>query len=332
MKYLKIIFIIIGSIIGLLLVVTLLLPSKYSVTRSIEIKSQVSIPFELVNNMKSWEKWSPWYEMDKTMKLKYEGPERGNGASYSWVSKKEELGTGKMVNIEVIEGKKIVQDMYFDDKKGGTETFTFDEKNGVTKLTWTMEGEMTFLFKWVGLFMNKLMGHTFEKGLANLKKISEMPINIIISEENKQANTIAYIRDSTDHNDMAGITSKMGKAYSEIANFVTKNKFTFVGPPIARTIEYKSKYIFEPAMPINATKEQLKSEGRISIGKTYEGKVVKGIYTGAYDNLESAYSRIMTYITSKGLVINGFSWEEYLNDPGNTPPDKLTTIIYFPVK
>ena len=56
------------------------------------------------------------------------------------------------------------------------------------------------------------------------------------------------------------------------------------------------------------------------------------VHIGPYQGITNAYISIEKYIKDKGLQINGKSFEEYINDPGNTPPEKLQTNVYYPVK
>jgi hypothetical protein len=53
--------------------------------------------------------------------------------------------------------------------------FTFEPKDGQTVVTWSMAGRNAFLFKLIGIFMDcdKMIGPMFEKGLADLKTLSE---------------------------------------------------------------------------------------------------------------------------------------------------------------
>jgi hypothetical protein len=46
-----------------------------------------------------------------------------------------------------------------------------------TKVTWTMNGDMGSnpLFRWMALFMGRMVGPDFEAGLANLKALAEKP-------------------------------------------------------------------------------------------------------------------------------------------------------------
>jgi hypothetical protein len=56
-----------------------------------------------------------------------------------------------------------------------TAEFTFQEEGNQTIATWTMSGKNNFLAKAFGLFVDcdKMMGDQFEKGLAQMKVVSE---------------------------------------------------------------------------------------------------------------------------------------------------------------
>src|SRR5688500_2478865 len=74
--------------------VSFVLPGTTQVSPSTVIKAPAQYPYEQVNTLNNWEKWSPWHQMDTAMTLSYEGPESGAGAKYSWIS--EEMGNGSL--------------------------------------------------------------------------------------------------------------------------------------------------------------------------------------------------------------------------------------------
>ena len=41
---------------------------------------KAKVIFDQVNDLKMWEKWSPWVEGDSTIKVTYQGPGKGIGA------------------------------------------------------------------------------------------------------------------------------------------------------------------------------------------------------------------------------------------------------------
>ena len=49
----------------------------------------------------------------------------------------------------------------------------FDAIDGGTKVTWGMNGEMSFFSRFMTLFFDKMAGPDFDKGLAGLKEVCE---------------------------------------------------------------------------------------------------------------------------------------------------------------
>ena len=60
-------------------------------------------------------------------------------------------------------------------KASHTSEFTFKPEGKQTAVSWSMEGDNSFLCKAVGVFMNmdKMVGGEFEKGLVSLNSVSE---------------------------------------------------------------------------------------------------------------------------------------------------------------
>ena len=55
--------------------------------------------------------------------------------------------------------------------------FTLQPNGNATLVTWTMSGQQPLMGKVMNLFINcdRMVGTTFEKGLASLKTIAERP-------------------------------------------------------------------------------------------------------------------------------------------------------------
>jgi hypothetical protein len=70
-------------------------PNTLRVQRAAMIKASPDKVFALVNNLRSWEGWSPWEKMDTAMKKSYSGPESGKGAAYEWDGN-DQVGKGKL--------------------------------------------------------------------------------------------------------------------------------------------------------------------------------------------------------------------------------------------
>lgn len=161
---------------GVFAVLVSMRPDEFQVSRTIRIAAAPERIFPYVNNVQSWDKWSPWAKIDPQAKFSYEGPAEGVGAISRWDGNNE-VGTGSMTVIESRPNEYIKFDLEFLKPFAGHNTadFVFKSEADKTTVTWSMSGKNNFITKAVGLFLNcdKMVGDQFEKGLENLKALSE---------------------------------------------------------------------------------------------------------------------------------------------------------------
>lgn len=67
----------------------------YVVERSTEIAAPVERLHALIADLRRWEAWSPWADLDPDMHREYSGPESGVGARSAW-SGNRRAGAGRM--------------------------------------------------------------------------------------------------------------------------------------------------------------------------------------------------------------------------------------------
>jgi len=77
--------------------------------------------------------------------------------------------------------------------------------------------------------------------------------------------------------------------------------------------------------PKNLTKD-------MSIGKSPEGKALKFVHRGSYDNMDNTYEAITNHLDDKKLEAKDTFIEEYMTDPLKTQEDKLVINVYVPLK
>ena len=157
----------------LLVAVGFLLPSTYSAQRSVTINAPVEKVFPLVANHKEWKRWSVWNQRDPNMEMTYAGPEMAAGSKWSWKSKSE--GNGGMEFSAVEPYKRVGYILTMEDMTPATGDLKFTPDGTGTKVTWDINGNagMNPVFRWFGVFMDKMIGPDFEAGLKNLKKLAE---------------------------------------------------------------------------------------------------------------------------------------------------------------
>lgn len=175
MKILKRILIIVAVVFAMIFILSLFLPLRYHVERSMVINSPMDSVFHNINNLKQWNQWIPFNkDTDTTFVITYSEPFEGIGASQKWDGKKLGKGSLKITKSDagkVIEYEESLGDQSF--KINGTFLFK-DTANGV-KVIWQEEGSngLNPAARIFGKFYDKIIGEDFERGLENLKKFCE---------------------------------------------------------------------------------------------------------------------------------------------------------------
>ncbi len=170
----KLLLKILGGLAALVLVLALvgfLLPRQYRVERTRVIKASPDAVLAQVADLKAWKNWGAWQERDPGMKMSFSTPSTGVGAWSSWISEKE--GSGKMV-ITAQTKDKVVYTLEFEgfDMKS-TGMVELKPDAGGTKVVWSDAGDLGAnpMHRWFGLFLDKMIGPDFERGLANMDKL-----------------------------------------------------------------------------------------------------------------------------------------------------------------
>jgi hypothetical protein len=168
--------VVIVVVVAIFCVVVAMQPAHYRVERSATMNAPPSVVFNQVNDFHKWDTWSPWAKLDPNMKTAFEGPPAGSGAVYSWTGNSD-VGEGRMTitDSKPAELVKIKLDFIKPFAATSDTVFSFKPQGNQTAVTWTMDGENNFIGKAFSLFMNmdKMVGGDFEKGLAQMKTVSE---------------------------------------------------------------------------------------------------------------------------------------------------------------
>jgi effector-binding domain-containing protein len=70
----------------------------------------------------------------------------------------------------------------------------------------------------------------------------------------------------------------------------------------------------------------------MSMGKSPDGKALKFVHRGSYDNMDNTYEAITNHLDDKKLEAKDTFIEEYITDPLTTAEDKLVINVYVPLK
>jgi effector-binding domain-containing protein len=127
-----------------------------------------------------------------------------------------------------------------------------------------------------------------------------------------------------------GLPQVLGQAYGAIAQCLGQMGEQPAGPPF---VLYHNMDM--QALDIEAgfvVTRKLSNQGQVQAGEIPAGQFASVLYTGPYDQCGSAYEALTQFIQASGREATGVSYEFYLNDPQQTPPHELQTLIMFPIK
>jgi len=150
-------------------------PDEFRVERTITINAPADKIATHVDDFHQWSAWSPWEHLDPAMQRTFSGTPTGKGSIYEW-SGNSDVGQGRMEILESSPAKVAIKlDFYKPMEANNVAEFALQPKGDATDVTWAMYGPMPFISKVMCLFfdMDKMVGPDFEKGLAELKKVSE---------------------------------------------------------------------------------------------------------------------------------------------------------------
>ena len=151
-------------------------PTEFQIERSIHIDAPSKVVFAYVNDFGRWSQWSPFYKAEPTQKVTMGQVTAGEGATYAWEGKQTGQGHMEIVESRPDSAVKIKLEFEAPMKASNLAHFAVSpEGKGVT-LSWAMTGERNFVQKAFGLLMDmdKMVGGEFNKGLTDIKLLSEV--------------------------------------------------------------------------------------------------------------------------------------------------------------
>lgn len=151
-----------------------LLPSTVTVSRSIEIAAPPEKVFALVGDLKRFNEFSPWADLDPEAKYLFEGPETGVGQKMSWSSANDNVGTGSQTVVAFEPPTRVTNDLDFGQMGKATATWDLEPVGAGTKATWSFHTKVEgIVARWFGLMFDRWIGADYEKGLQRLKAAAE---------------------------------------------------------------------------------------------------------------------------------------------------------------
>ncbi|MGQ8338848.1 SRPBCC family protein [Sunxiuqinia sp. A32] len=333
MKTFKKFLLIVLIIAALLVVIAFFLPQQVHVERTATINAPVKVVFNQVNDLHSWEKWATWNQIDPNMKIQFIKSGIGENAGYAWQSENSQVGSGELIITASVPYDSIATSMNLMDEGTANGYFLFEDEDGKTNITWAFDSDLGYnpVARWFGLMFDSMIGSDFEKGLDNLKVVSEIIVQEkrpIVEIRNMPTVKIVSIREEIKWEE---IEMKMAYMYGELLKFIEKENLLMADVPISIYHKIDNGMIdLEAAIPVEKLPEE--TSGIIQAREIKAGTYVHADHFGPYDQLEKTHSFIQKWMHQHELFVNGSPIEKYYTDPQNEPDStKWHTSIYYPI-
>jgi len=158
-----------------LILVSFFLPKEISINRSVRVSAPMYRVFDQVNDLRNWERWSPWKRMDPAMVMTFSNPPVGEKAFYKWESANDRIGHGTLTLARVIPDQEVLMSIEFEDRGTQSSLFQFAHVDDQIELTWSMKTQVGVMpwSKYFGLLLKSEMKKQFDEGLRAIKFYAE---------------------------------------------------------------------------------------------------------------------------------------------------------------
>jgi hypothetical protein len=147
-----------------------LLPSRYTVERSIVVAADADDIVPLVAAFPRRQAWIPWTETDPDAVYRYTGDPGAVGSTMSWTGDKIGAAT---LTLDAVGPDRVVTTLAMTAPMASTsrDSFTFTRVEGGTRVTWTNEAEHLPLgpARVFAVVADRVLGADYESGLRRLR-------------------------------------------------------------------------------------------------------------------------------------------------------------------
>jgi effector-binding domain-containing protein len=345
MRFLKGLIVFLLVLFVALVGVAFVLPPSAHVERSVTIDRPASEVFAVLNSYHRFKDWSPWAAKDPNAQYTISGPASGVGAKQSWVGDPKTVGSGSQEIIASKANESVTTALDFGDMGKANAHFVLAPAGSGTKVTWTLDtiaplaldGKIIWnaMGRYMGLFMDRMVGPDYEAGLAKLKALVESFPNVDISGVNGEVVQLAprkiYFVSARSGADAESAKAVLTVAYAKLGKYLQDNNLTMQGPPLTITTSYDANgWKFDAAVPVERNEAATRED--IQAGATYAGRAAQFTHVGPTDKIGDTTTKAFAWLAVQGYKAKDRLIEDYISDPGNIPPEQLQTPLTVPIE
>lgn len=250
-------------VVALFVAIGLFLPSKRSVSHSVETNRPMATVFDSLDSFARFKDWNTLVNYDPRMSINVTGPERGEGAKLEYSSMQRQIGEGSWTLVEAVPGERIVYALD-NNASGEDKRMTFElertgQRNQNVRITqrYTVDYGWNLIGRYAGLYVTRNVGDDIKRGLA---KFSNLMATIPRFDYSQHPNEFQIVDVPASNLLIASATAK--RSNDEIAIAMTnqlkwieqvmeKSELEAAGPMRIITTDFGPEtYAFDVAMPV----------------------------------------------------------------------------------
>jgi hypothetical protein len=325
-------------LLGLLLVLAVVLiglafvlPDRVHVERSITIARPQSQIYLLLSNLRRFNEWSPWFAKDPAARYTFSGPDGAVGAKLAWSSQKPDVGEGSQTVVALKPNESVALELDFGDMGKSNANFRLATVSNETRVTWSLDSELPLnldsRFAWnvvgryMGLFMDRLVGRDFEDGLARLRELAgSFPTVDIAGLEPRlvelPARKLIAIATTASSGDEAALKRSWDVALAQLQRFIAQHHLEATGAPLSLTRQRDAnQWQFDLAVP--AQYDLMPEDTAVRGVQLPPSRAVQLDHFGSLSERVKVIEKLEAWIVVKGFTAAPPVVEEYA--PGVGP-------------
>ena len=311
--------------------------SKFTLVKSIVIKTPKSSVYNYLNDNKNIKDWYVFDNENPSVELEYSKNSSGVGSYYSWLGSE---GDGKTTVFYSKENDSIVQKIEIDGALSEA-IWKLKDTIGGTKVSYISKGEMSFSNK-LQAFLNggasKVIGKKIEQSLKNLDRNLDYELNTYsVSSNGVVFKKGCYYLKQTINTKLSRLNYNVKILIPYLINFSNQNKLAISGKPfiIYNSIN-ESKEITNISVCLPIKRRIFTSSGSDIICSELEGFTsFKTTLKGDYSHRKTAWKKTKDFINKnsetqdKNIPVIEVYNKSFMD---GLSPSKWQTIIYSAVK
>ena len=147
------------------------LPGRAHVARSAVIAASPQDVYAILSTASGFDRINPFRDTDPNLAVTFSGPDAGVGASFAWSG---QSGSGTQTIVAADPASRLEMQLDLGAMGQPLQTFTLEPVADGTLVTWAIDAELGAdpLKRVFGVFMDRMLGQTYEAGLKNLARVA----------------------------------------------------------------------------------------------------------------------------------------------------------------